>query len=64
MVSPGPFLVSFSTWTMLSDPSPMYFAADYVSFRTWWKAGFVVSVVNLTVWSTIGFAWWKVIGIW
>jgi divalent anion:Na+ symporter, DASS family len=47
-----------------TTPSPMFFATDYVSFRTWWKAGFVVSVVNLTVWSTIGFGWWKLIGIW
>jgi hypothetical protein len=26
--------------------------------------GFVVSLVNLAIWSTIGFGWWKLIGIW
>jgi DASS family divalent anion:Na+ symporter len=47
-----------------TTPSPMYFAQDYVSLRQWWKTGFVASVVNLAIWSTIGFAWWKLLGVW
>jgi len=47
-----------------TTPSPMYYAANYVSFQKWWKAGIVVSIANLTIWSTIGFAWWKIIGLW
>jgi DASS family divalent anion:Na+ symporter len=47
-----------------TTPSPMFFAHGYVSLKKWWKVGFVVSLVNLTIWSTIGFAWWKLIGIW
>ncbi len=47
-----------------TTPSPMYYAANYVSFKKWWKAGFVVSLANLAIWSTIGFAWWKLIGLW
>lgn len=47
-----------------TTPSPMFFAHGYVSFQKWWKVGFVVSLANLAVWSTIGFAWWKLIGIW
>jgi divalent anion:Na+ symporter, DASS family len=47
-----------------TTPSPMFFAQDYVSFRIWWKTGFVVSLVNITIWSTVGFWWWKLIGIW
>jgi len=47
-----------------TTPSPMYFAHEYVSMKDWWRVGFVVSVVNLTIWSTIGFAWWKLIGVW
>jgi DASS family divalent anion:Na+ symporter len=42
----------------------MFYGHNYVSFGTWWRVGFVVSVVNLLVWSTVGFAWWKVLGIW
>jgi DASS family divalent anion:Na+ symporter len=47
-----------------TTPSPMFFAHEYVSFRMWWKVGFVVSLVNLAIWSTVGFGWWKLIGIW
>ncbi len=47
-----------------TTPSPMFFAHDYVSFKDWWRVGFVVSLVNLTIWTTIGFGWWKVLGIW
>ena len=47
-----------------TTPTPMYFAQDYVSLQKWWKVGFVVSLVNLAIWSTIGFLWWKVIGLW
>jgi len=47
-----------------TTPSPMFYAHGYVSFQKWWRVGFVVSLVNLAIWSTIGFAWWKLIGIW
>lgn len=47
-----------------TTPSPMFFAQDYVSFRRWWLVGFMVSLVNLAIWSVVGFSWWKLIGIW
>jgi len=47
-----------------TTPSPMFFAHDYTPFATWWRIGFVVSLVNIAIWTTVGFAWWKVIGIW
>jgi divalent anion:Na+ symporter, DASS family len=47
-----------------TTPAPMFFAHDYVSFQKWWKVGFVVSLVNLAIWSSVGFAWWKFIRIW
>jgi DASS family divalent anion:Na+ symporter len=47
-----------------TTPSPMFFAHEYVSLRTWWVAGFVCSLVNLAIWSTAGFGWWRLIGIW
>lgn len=43
---------------------PILFSQDYVSFGDWWRAGFVVSVANLLIWLTIGFAWWKWLGFW
>ena len=47
-----------------TTPSPMFFAHDYVSLKRWWKVGFLASLLNLTVWSTVGFAWWKLLGVW
>ena len=43
---------------------PILYSANYVTFGEWWRAGFVVSVVNLVVWLTIGFAWWRYLGYW
>lgn len=47
-----------------TTPSPMFFAHEYVPFQTWWRVGFIVSLINIAIWSTIGFGWWKVIGYW
>jgi len=47
-----------------TTPTPMYFAQDYVSLQKWWRVGFVVSLVNLAIWSTAGFLWWKFLGLW
>ena len=47
-----------------TTPAPMFFAHDYVGLRTWWTVGFAASVANVLIWSTIGFAWWKIIGLW
>ena len=47
-----------------TTPSPMFYAHEYVPFQTWWKVGFAVSLVNIAIWSTVGFGWWKVIGFW
>lgn len=47
-----------------TTPAPMFFAHGYVSMRDWWRIGFVVSLCHLAVWGTVGFAWWKLIGLW
>ena len=47
-----------------TTPGPIFYADRYVTLKVWWKVGAVVSVVNLTIWCTVGFAWWKLIGIW
>lgn len=43
---------------------PIVFAQDYVGLGEWWRVGFVISIVNLGIWLTIGFAWWKYLGFW
>jgi DASS family divalent anion:Na+ symporter len=47
-----------------TGPAPIYFGAGYVDQGTWWKLGFVVSVVNMIIWIVIGGAWWKVLNLW
>jgi DASS family divalent anion:Na+ symporter len=47
-----------------TTPAPVYFAQDYVSLKKWWQAGALASVAHLVIWTTAGFAWWKLIGIW
>jgi len=43
---------------------PILFGVGYVSFADWWRVGFIVSLVNVAIWLTIGFAWWKALGFW
>lgn len=43
--------------------NPLLFAEGFVPVKTWWKVGFVCSVVNLIIVFTIGLLWWKMIGL-
>lgn len=43
--------------------NPLLFAEGFVQVKTWWKVGFVCSVVNLIIVFTIGLLWWKMIGL-
>jgi DASS family divalent anion:Na+ symporter len=47
-----------------TTPAPMFFAHGYVPFGTWWRIGFITSLATLLIWGTVGFGWWKLIGIW
>jgi DASS family divalent anion:Na+ symporter len=47
-----------------TTPAPMFFSHGYVSMKDWWRVGAIAGVVNLAVWFTAGFAWWKLIGLW
>jgi divalent anion:Na+ symporter, DASS family len=47
-----------------STPSPMFFSQGYIEMKDWWRIGFVCAIANLTIWCTVGFAWWRVIGLW
>lgn len=63
---------SFAMFTSLSagltnygtTPAPMFFGQGYVEMRDWWRIGFICALANLAIWSTLGFAWWKWLGIW
>ncbi len=47
-----------------TTPSPMFYAHGYLSFQQWWRIGLLVSFINLAIWCSAGFLWWKAIGIW
>ncbi|GKX57659.1 sodium:sulfate symporter [Leminorella grimontii] len=42
---------------------PILFGAGYVPTGTWWKVGFVVSLINQAIFLVLGLAWWKIIGL-
>lgn len=44
--------------------SPIVFGSGYVTLKEWWKMGFIISVVNLVVWSLVGGIWWSILGYW
>ncbi len=44
--------------------APIYFGANYVSQRDWWRLGLYVSFATITIWTVAGLAWWKVLGWW
>jgi len=44
--------------------SPVIFGSGYVGLSEWWKAGFIMSLVNLTIWVVVGGLWWKLLGYW
>ena len=44
--------------------SPVIFGSGYTTLGEWWKAGFIMSVVNLAVFVIIGGVWWKVMNYW
>lgn len=43
--------------------NPVLFAEGFVPVRTWWRVGFICSLVNLAILFSAGFAWWFVIGL-
>ncbi|MFL6417006.1 MAG: DASS family sodium-coupled anion symporter [Bryobacteraceae bacterium] len=44
--------------------APVYFGVGYVTQSTWWKVGFLLSLVSVAVWLGLGMVWWKFVGYW
>ncbi|MEX0961812.1 MAG: anion permease [Simkaniaceae bacterium] len=44
-------------------PAPIFFGAGYVPISTWWRNGFILSVMNIVIWGGLGAVWWKFIGL-
>ena len=45
-------------------PAPIFFNAGYIDQKTWWLLGLVISFVNIAIFLTVRFAWWKFLGLW
>ncbi|VAX44135.1 Putative malate transporter YflS [Acinetobacter calcoaceticus] len=44
--------------------SSVGFGSGYTPLDEWWKASFVMGVVNIIIFVVIGGLWWKVLGYW
>lgn len=64
------FALAFSSSIMSSlthygtGTAPIIFGSGYTTLGEWWKAGFVVTVINLIIWLSVGSLWWKFLGFW
>ena len=47
-----------------TTPAPIYFGAGYTTQRVWWGLGLITSLITITIWSLVGFTWWKVLKLW
>lgn len=46
------------------SPAPIFFGSGFFTIKNWWTVGFVMSLLYLLIFSTIGSAWWKLLGWW
>ena len=47
-----------------SGSSPVIYNSGYTTMGEWWIAGFVMSLVEILIFCTIGLLWWKTLGYW
>lgn len=47
-----------------TGPAPIYFGAGYVDQQTWWRNGFILSLIHILIWVGAGSIWWKLLGLW
>lgn len=45
-----------------SAVAPIFYENKSISTKEWWKIGWVISVVNITIWLGVGSVWWKYLG--
>ena len=47
-----------------SGPVIIYYGLGYETSQRWFRIGFLISLVHITVWLGIGMLWWKLLGWW
>ena len=43
-------------------PAPIFFGSGYVKITDWWKLGFYLSLINISLYLIIGSIWWNILG--
>eukprot|EP01023_Acetabularia_acetabulum_P029715 TRINITY_DN2801_c0_g1_i13.p1 TRINITY_DN2801_c0_g1~~TRINITY_DN2801_c0_g1_i13.p1 ORF type:complete len:233 (-),score=17.60 TRINITY_DN2801_c0_g1_i13:294-923(-) len=46
-----------------SGQAAVYYGSGYLKLDSVFKIGFIFSIISLVIWSTVGVAWWKIIGL-
>ena len=55
----------FSSMTHYATaPAAILFSARYLSLKEWWICGFLISLVNVLIWLSLGSLWWKLLNLW
>jgi len=44
--------------------APVFFESGYVKQGAWWRAGLLISLIDMLLWMGVGMWWWKLIGLW
>lgn len=47
-----------------SGPVCIYFGLGYNQASTWFRIGFLISLMHLAIWLGVGLGWWKLLGWW
>lgn len=47
-----------------SGPAGGVYGSGYVTTTEWFRVGFMISGVNIVIWTVIGGAWMKLLGMW
>jgi len=61
-------LLAFASSLMMSlthyatGTAPIIFGSGYTTLNEWWKAGAVMSVINLLILVVVGSIWWRILG--
>lgn len=60
LASAGNIMMSLTHYA--TGTAPVIFSSGFATLGEWWKAGFVMSIVNSLLWLVVGLVWWKLLG--
>jgi DASS family divalent anion:Na+ symporter len=47
-----------------TGPAPIFYGSGYIPQMTFWRIGFIMSVINMIIFLGLGSMWWKMVGLW